>query len=815
MSQLVLPNSTVTLINGAADNHRHPGLQLDKFSIPGNQQAQKAALDQVSAIPGDPDLLCALIQRRKRFLESLPGTSSFSCKTTGPLTLHLSRASALENAGICLHPLYGFACLPGSGLKGMARAFAETLWLPVQSDQNQAWRQIEDVFGWAPNPDRKQQIKDPNHPAQVRRENDAHPDWPEVKASSGSIVFHDAWPTNWPQLFVDIVNNHHPDYYQRDDNDHPPGDWESPEPVYFLAVKPGTTFTFALSKRRAEVPDELLSVARQWLLGALCHLGAGAKTNAGYGAFKPAEDVEKPLQDAVAQTWQAAAAGTSPRRAVFETTLKLVTPAFLAGAEQYGNNAKEGCDLRPATLRGQLRWWWRTLHAGFLDVKTLRALEAAIWGDTRAGGAVRIALTPRHGGTVCLYSHPRDRQSGTRYLAYGMDETSREQKRQRFSLNPNPPASWNLRLIARPGRYAMDRHDAANPRQQLLTAATILDQAKAALWLLCTYGGVGSKCRKGFGSLAASGLDDFNLDRCRSIGCQVREQHSVNTRFSPDRAESPGISDPDLRQCDITVHTDSSEDVIDRIGRAYSAVAARFKHNTDQNNDVQSPNKGAWGLPRKIHGPREDGPIRRRDGTPVQNPDTWKPPEWLDFPKRQENIKPQNARHASPIHIHIDENPSGEFVVRVLAMPAKYLPNRNESVRMLRVFVDAFSTAFDATPAHSATSRSRGRTLPAPRPAASGPAKRRSGTPAHVTILALRPKGGYDVQEEGRPQGTLTVGTPPDPAPSVGDVVDVEVHDDAPGRPQYRWPRPKDGAKAKFKPKDGSGSSGGPHRGWR
>src|SRR5581483_6165314 len=98
----------------------------------------------------------------KRLLGKLPGACFFSSTTTGPLTLHLARASALENAGICLHPLYGFASLPGSALKGMARAYAETIWLPTQTDQKQAWRQIEDVFGWAPNPDRRQQINDPD-----------------------------------------------------------------------------------------------------------------------------------------------------------------------------------------------------------------------------------------------------------------------------------------------------------------------------------------------------------------------------------------------------------------------------------------------------------------------------------------------------------------------------------------------------------------------------------------------------------------------------------------------------------------------------
>lgn len=71
-------------------------------------------------------------------------------------------------------------------------------------------------------------------------------------------------------------------------------------------------------------------------------------------------------------------------------------------------------------------------------------------------------------------------------------------------------------------------------------------------------------------------------------------------------------------------------------------------------------------------------------------------------------------------------------------------------------------------------------------------ARRASGTPARVRLTAARPRGGFDVQdvEEGRPAGTLTLGTPPSGVDArVGDVVQVLVHVDDPNRPQYKWPR--------------------------
>jgi CRISPR-associated protein Cmr6 len=768
---LVLPQSTVRLVNAVGDNQRHPGLQLDKFSVPGDQRAQKAALTKVCNIPGNSSLLKELTERRNHLLISRVGTISLRCTTIGPLTLHLARASALENAGICLHPLYGFAYLPGSGLKGMARAYAETIWLPAQPDQDQkqAWRQIEDVFGWASNPDRRQQ-NDSDHPAEVRRKDEDDPESLEIKASSGNIVFHDAWPESWPKLIVDIVNNHHPDYYQHDDNNHPPGDWENPVPVYFLAVKPGVTFTFPLAKRRADVADELLDLARQWLLGALCHLGAGAKTNAGYGAFKPAEG------DAPALPTQ--------KRATFETTLELVTPAFLAGANQQA----EDCDLRPATLRGLLRWWWRTMHAGFVDVKTLRALEAAIWGDTKGGGAVRIELSRITSGSGTLYSHPRERHSGIRYIAHGMDEISRGERRQRFRLDP--PASWSLRLIARRTEFFINRNEMGDPQRankgQRLTANQVLDQAKAALWLLCHFGGVGSKARKGFGSLAADQPQDHTLETCKDAANQLRHQLGLASGFDDSRAHSPALQQI-LTPVKVSFSWPDIWTVLDQVGFAYEAAAHQRAH---------SPRKVALGLPRQIHGPRNQ-PL------PHQNAATHQRPQRLRGP--------MGNRHSSPVHIHVEGKP-GNWTVRAIALPAAHLPDLNTS----RTFLEEFLKDFGNDLGRRASLRppsgpSGGASSPRPPAAQTGSAV--GPTPVRVRFLGLHeslktPQQAFWVQEVGKKRGLLKYGPIPTPLPVVDSEIEVYRTNENPNSPEYRWDRPAAQGSSR-------GGSGGQQRGRR
>lgn len=708
MSLIVpLPESTRKLL----EYNTHPGLALDKYAkswdergqLSGelSEQVQKPTVTRVvHRSEKEPQGLeyHSLYARRQTVLHKVRATE-FKCATVGPLTIHLSRASALENAGICLHPLYGFVYLPGSGLKGMARAFAETVWLPAQPDRKAAWRSIEDVFGWADTPDRKKQIGDPNHPAEKRFEHEDDPDSPEVVASTGCIIFHDAWPTAWPPLIVDIVNCHHRDYYgaRADDTEHPPGDWENPIPVYFLAVPANVQFSFALSKRKMEaapsslhatpgdvvptLPDAL-QLAREWLMGALCHLGAGAKTAAGYGVFRPVEQNETTQQ--VARTWNAA----KKTKNVCETscTLELVTPAFLAGA----NQKREDCDLRPATLRGILRWWWRTMHAGCVDVKTLRAMEAAVWGNTSTGSAVQIVIHPHHSIIPELFAHKdgfRPRQEfkrehnlqdppkqkstqGLFYASYGMDEKIKGELRQRWYAQPG--TRWTVRLIARGSSYE-ERDRAGNILcSRPLSAESVLNQAKAALWLLCHMGGVGSKARKGFGSFKdPAELKDVNLDWCKAQAAAFRHECAV-AQHATDTPKSPALETA-LPIMEVSTPWKDCWFALDQLGYAMQEFAKKYAHN---------PEKEALGLPRKIHGPKDDGPLQTKDGKVLQ--DRWQKPVWLG--SRHPALGRRDAagmRAPSPVHYHLARGTDGNLIIRIIAFPSRYLPDMQTSRKVL------------------------------------------------------------------------------------------------------------------------------------
>ncbi|HYT92681.1 MAG TPA: type III-B CRISPR module RAMP protein Cmr6 [Gemmataceae bacterium] len=599
-AEVPVPSSLRELLRRVPLAERHPGLQLDRFHAPCPQQEQQRdILAEIASIGPNQPLLDELRQRWRTGLDHLHAVFE-DCTTSAPLTLHLARASSLENAGLCLHPIYGFTYLPGTGLKGMAHAYACEVWLPTQRDHNAAWDAICKVFGRAPSPWLRGLARrlDVTAPADAR---------------AGDIVFHDAWPVRWPKLFIDIVNNHHPLYYREEDA---PGDWESPGPVYFLAVEPKTTFQFALSKRRPDVDSHQLKQAREWLDAALAHLGCGAKTAAGYGGFRAPSETPP----------------ACPNRPTCAVTLELVTPAFLAGASQ----GEADCDLRPATLRGLLRWWWRTFHAGFVTLPALRRMETSVWGSTDLGGAVRLTVEPvgkivvqrcpfkrltrNQKGQDVLRFDPRfadahgielaaqNRTQGLVYGSYGMDEMDAgdlKSRGQRWYAAPG--SQWSVRLIARDSAYVEHNERGEVVRCQPLSRDLILDQARLALWWFCRLGGVGSKARKGFGSFADIDFPDFEGGRWLTHGkafrkaCGLPEEDfdsarvaSLSLRMMRDLAKAMSLGN----WLEVETPWDDPWRALDEVGAAMQAFA---QAPTSTGHGKHCPAKGHLGLPRKIH----------------------------------------------------------------------------------------------------------------------------------------------------------------------------------------------------------------------
>src|SRR6185436_4683635 len=153
----------------------------------------------------------------------------------------------------------GCPYLPGSSVKGLLRAAARLVAAGDLEGDRPAWteEEIRRIFG-----------------------PELGGEWtPQV----GSVVFYDAFPTEWPRLEVDILTPHHRGH--NDKKETPAADWDEPNPVPFLAIAPGASFRFSFGPGDRERFEEDFPKLEKLLGTALDWLGIGAKKAAGYGVF--------------------------------------------------------------------------------------------------------------------------------------------------------------------------------------------------------------------------------------------------------------------------------------------------------------------------------------------------------------------------------------------------------------------------------------------------------------------------------------------------------------------------------------------------
>lgn len=259
----------------------------------------------------------------------------------------LGNPHPVEN-GLTWHPVLGVPYLPGSAVKGITRA-----WLELNDYDAQVRKRL---FG--------SDDKDP-------REASAFAGEPEL--ISGEVIFFDALPVEPVTLMIDTMTPHMDKWYESGDKQpggaaNTPADWHAPSPVVFLAAA-DVVMRFAVAPRlrpgmtddQREEANALAELASQALSDALEHLGAGAKTAAGYGTFVALDDenqrkADKRRKDYEAvrqeQAEQAALAQLSPE----QRTLEALKKAMEVPANQNAGSGGEFHRELLATLEGAVSW---------------------------------------------------------------------------------------------------------------------------------------------------------------------------------------------------------------------------------------------------------------------------------------------------------------------------------------------------------------------------------------------------------------------------------------------------------------------------
>lgn len=305
------------------------------------------AVQSACALPDHSQrLLAALLLRQQALADAEDALISFPCRATSPFATGLGNEHPLENGFSFLTP-YGLPYLPGSSVKGVLRRAAEELASGEWGDA-QGWNDaaISELFG----------------PGEEDFERDR-----DTPARQGALVFWDVLPQPAKHtLAVEVMTPHLGAYYQGEAT---PNTSLTPNPIPFLAVPAGSSFTFHIACQMERLTEASLRANWQELVAAAFRhaarwLGFGAKTAVGYGRMEIDEKARQAASEARAA--RAAQAAQAARRAT-------MTPN-----QQRIEDFIDACRKRHEQLRGGKDKPYTQIHNAARDLAKV-ASEGADW----------------------------------------------------------------------------------------------------------------------------------------------------------------------------------------------------------------------------------------------------------------------------------------------------------------------------------------------------------------------------------------------------------------------------------------------------
>ena len=178
--------------------------------------------------------------------------------------------------------------------------------------------------------------------------------------------------------------------------------------------------------------------------------------------------------------------------------IKLITPMFGGGVETRTNDPS--FPIRPTAIRGQLQFWWRaTVGARYRTKQELRAAQSEIWGSTERASRVRVIVD---------FSEAGDPEPCARFE---VDKSTHKFRSMPTWNEPFNRPSLSYALFPFQGQLANGRERIevepaacirkASFRLSLHCPNDLWPQVEPALWAWLNFGGLGSRTRRGCGSV--------------------------------------------------------------------------------------------------------------------------------------------------------------------------------------------------------------------------------------------------------------------------------------------------------------------------
>ncbi len=286
----------------------HAGLAYDVLAPVGDDQNGKvldklrpAWLSAVADIPVPADYGHAY-RAWIDALDASPDVWAVEVALASPALIGHGNPSPTD-VGLTLHHTWGVPVIPGSALKGLLNHYVDVVYGP-DAAQRATHPMDPSLTDAAKERARYQGVtwegKRIKHgPGELHRALFGAPaassdtaawvkDLPlhTVGETKGAVDFLDAWmvPEGSPThpLSPDVLTVHQREYYNHQGaGDRWPNDYDAPNPVSFLSVKPTTRFLLAVAG-----PSDWARCAIDLLRDALIEWGVGGKTTSGYGVVR-------------------------------------------------------------------------------------------------------------------------------------------------------------------------------------------------------------------------------------------------------------------------------------------------------------------------------------------------------------------------------------------------------------------------------------------------------------------------------------------------------------------------------------------------
>lgn len=194
-------------------------------------------------------------------------------------------------------------------------------------------------------------------------------------------------------------------------------------------------------------------------------------------------------------------------RSIEERRYQFLTYVFGGGVKvrEHEKHADPVTPIRVASVRGQLRFWWRACNPSRCEtIEDLRRREAEIWGATSQASRVEVTVVSQLSVLKTVQVFYYDDQGrlktkpGMREIAYGA-----------FPLQPSREAQGQRE---QPG--TLFDYGSKEFALGLTFPESLRGDVEAALWAWETFGGLGGRTRRGFGAISpvqAPGADVSSL----------------------------------------------------------------------------------------------------------------------------------------------------------------------------------------------------------------------------------------------------------------------------------------------------------------